>query len=75
MLKITFGQPPEGEHHNCESIRDGDWIIFYCPKCPVYQRKLNWRTGKMKSKGTNTEVYHSGSHFPAEYHEALGNMN
>ncbi len=38
------------EKHSCQSRLEGDWIIWTCPKCEGYERRLNWRTGEMKGK-------------------------
>jgi len=75
MLKVNFEKPVNGEHHECEAIRRGDWIIFSCPKCPDYERRLNWRTGKMTSKGARADVQHSGMYFPHEFAGAFQNLN
>ncbi len=61
-----FEETPAEAHH-CESYRDGDWIVFLCPKCEGYERRLNWRTGDMKVRDTSdTQVRHSGEYFPDE---------
>ena len=75
MLKLEFGHDNAGEQHNCTSTRKGDWIIFTCPKCPKYQRELNWRTGDMRVKGSSAEVRHAGNYFPTEYKEAFQDVN
>ncbi len=75
MMKINFGAPQKGEHHSCESIREGDWIIFRCHQCPDYERRFNQITGKMKSKGTKPDVWHSSNYSPPKYPEAFENLN
>lgn len=55
--------------HVCEAVRDGDWIIYTCPKCPTYRRRYNWRTAEMRVIGQNHNVRHSGSY------RMLGDMN
>ena len=65
---------PQKADHKCESIRDGDWIIFTCPKCPGYERRLNWRTKEMKIKNGNS-FSHSGDYFPFEFKDAFTNVN
>ena len=51
------------ERHQCEAERNEDWLIFTCPQCD-YIRRLNWRTGEMKSKGGSSEVLHEGYYQP-----------
>ena len=46
--------------HNCESVRDGDWIIFTCPRYPGYKRKINWRTHKMSVENDVEDITHYG---------------
>ncbi len=75
MFEIRFNGSETSNHHKCESRRNGDWIIFYCPRCPEFERKLNWRTGELETKGAVKEINHSGSYFPAEYRDAFENVN
>ncbi|HGY54844.1 MAG TPA: hypothetical protein ENK44_04000 [Caldithrix abyssi] len=63
-IKSTPGQ--DVIKHECESHRDGDWIIFRCPLCPDYERRFNWRTDEMKVKGDHPRVSHSGKYYPHE---------
>jgi hypothetical protein len=44
-MEIKFNHSSDAEVHECESHRKGDWIIFRCPLCPDYERRMNWRTG------------------------------
>lgn len=65
-------QSTNAERHQCESFRDGDWIIFQCPRCIRYERRLNWRTGEMKvQEGEDPYIMHAGEYFPNEYQHAL----
>lgn len=48
------------ENHSCESHLRGDWIIWTCPECEGYERRLNWRTGEMKAKKAPTQAHHYG---------------
>ena len=65
----------ENEVHKCKSYRDGDWIIYYCPQCSDYERRINWRTGKMKSRHIKKNINHVGSHEISEYKEVFENLN
>lgn len=71
--KFEFPEDPEA--HECKSFRNGDWIIFRCPKCPDYERRINWRTGKMKVKNDDPHINHRGQYFPVEYKEIYENLN
>ena len=61
--------------HKCSAYRDGDWIIFYCPRCTNYERRINWRTGETKSKNIAKEIKHFGEYFPVEFRQIYENMN
>ncbi len=57
----------EFESHQCDAYRDGDWIVFLCPQCEGYERRLNWRTGEMKVRDDkNMYIRHSGEYFPED---------
>lgn len=71
---IKFHNGEEMEQHDCESRRDGDWIVFKCPKCD-YSRRVNWKTGEMSASGGNMFVMHRGQHFPTGVDPRLMNMN
>ena len=52
----------EEEKHKCTAERVGDWVIYRCPICPDYQRRVNLKTGKMKSTSNIDNPYlHSGT--------------
>jgi len=46
--------------HHCTSHIDGDWVVWRCPHCLGYERRLNLLTGKMAVKG-KTDFQHQGS--------------
>jgi hypothetical protein len=75
MQTIEFKPPADSVHHECEAYRDGNWIIFRCPHCYDYERRLNWRTGEMNSRHSRAEVHHTGKYFPKIYREAFENSN
>ena len=51
--------------HLCASRQRGDWLYFKCPLCD-YQRKMNWKTGEMKTFGGKEGVLHAGFNLPPE---------
>ncbi len=51
--------------HTCITSREGEWVIFKCPICKDYERRMNLRTGEMKSKiGMTNTILHSGMMMP-----------
>jgi hypothetical protein len=74
MLKVTAHPASNLESHQCESIREGDWIVYRCPKCD-YELRDNWRTGELKVLNPKIEIKHSGSYFPTEYQEVYDSLN
>ena len=71
----NFEFPEDSEAHECDAFRSSDWIIFRCPKCPDFERRINWRNGKMKVKNDNPQINHRGQYFPVEYKEIYENLN
>lgn len=66
-MEFDFGLPVDGEEHKTESYREGEWIIFRCPICTDYERRINWKTGKMKVVGSKAHIRHSGKYYPHEF--------
>lgn len=56
---MTINLTSEKETHNCTSYKDGDWVIFKCPICLQYERKMNLINGKMKTKGSSDNILHT----------------
>ncbi|MCB0522176.1 MAG: hypothetical protein H6577_14030 [Lewinellaceae bacterium] len=52
------------EQHQCLSHREGDWIIFHCPICKDYERRINWKTREVKVRRGSSTAAHAGSHAP-----------
>lgn len=47
--------------HYCTShLEEGEWIVWKCPFCSEYERRLNIKTDQMITKG-KTEYLHVGS--------------
>ncbi len=74
MLKATALPASNFQHHECESTREGDWIIYRCPKCN-YELWDNWRTGALEVKNPKLEIKHTGSYVPVEYRAGYENLN
>jgi len=70
MGEITFLNLPEETHH-CTSHREGDWIVWRCPQCDRYERRLNARTGEMKTTRGGSEARHTGMSTAVQNMEAL----
>jgi hypothetical protein len=75
MMEVNFNAGPGSDGHQCESYRDGDWIVFRCPICLEYERRINWRTGAMTVRSSDDAVRHTGTHVPSEYKSAFENTN
>lgn len=63
MNELNFNDPSVISHQ-CEHRREGDWVIFTCPYCEDYERKINTKTGEMKAKKTWTDIPHQGLAVP-----------
>lgn len=74
-MDINLKNNSDESNHVCSSHRDGDWIIFTCGHCPSYERRVNWRTGDVSTKGGVQHIKHSGQHFPKDYLHALTSLN
>ena len=75
MLKLDFDRTPGKETHVCEARREGDWIVYTCPKCPGYERRINQRTDEMKYKGFGANVRHEGKSIGSELLSVFINTN
>jgi hypothetical protein len=65
-MKISFNINDGELRHNCKGHREGDEIVFTCPVCTDYERRINIHTGKMKTRATeNPEILHIGTFQPA----------
>lgn len=50
--------------HKAVGHQEGDFLIFSCPLCKGYIRKLNWRTGKMVQVENPEGILHTGNVAP-----------
>ena len=75
MMEINFNAGSDPDAHQCESYRDGDWIVFRCPMCLDYERRVNWRTGVMTVRNGRENVRHTGTHLPPHYKSAFESTN
>jgi hypothetical protein len=73
MQEISFGSSNNVTRHECEAQRDGEWLIFRCPICPDYERRMNWRTGETFARQPYPEIQHSGFHFSHELISSIMN--
>ncbi len=71
MHEVDFSFGSGYNHHECDSVTDGDWVIFRCPICEDYERKINVVTGETIAKNISSIVSHSGRHLPSQ-HRAMG---
>ncbi len=62
--------------HECVGFREGDWMIFKCPVCGDYERRMNWRTGQMTTKcDPENPFQHTGMVVPTRYWSLELNAN
>lgn len=74
QLKLGGGQSET--HHECESRREGDWLIFSCPHCPDYQRKYHLVSGEMQVRpGQDPTIQHHGSLVAPAYQAEIKQPN
>lgn len=52
------------EQHTCDGHQEGDWIIFTCPICQDYERRVNWKTSEMNIHRGSSSACHYGSKAP-----------
>ena len=62
MQEVNFQATLTDDMHKCSSHWEGDWIIFKCPICKDYERKINWLNGKMTVKNNKSPARHYGFH-------------
>jgi hypothetical protein len=62
-------------HHNCNSATEGDWVVFRCPICKNYERRINRLTGETTVKNISAVVNHSGRHIPFQQTSMAANPN
>jgi len=62
MTEIKF----DSDAHQCKQEIQGDWVIFTCPLCPNYRRKMHRETGEIVNENTGkVEANHSGVYVSA----------
>ena len=75
MMNLTVEMTPT-QTHECTGFREGDWMIFKCTICHDYERRLNWRTGRMTTKSDPENPFqHTGSVVPTRFWSFDQNAN
>ena len=69
ITALEFYGLPADVHH-CTAHRDGEEIVWRCPLCEGYERRLNVNTGAMTAKG-KTGAMHTGCSTRAQNMEGL----
>lgn len=62
MKHLDFSDNQSSIVHECTVSREGEWAIFSCPHCPDYMRKINLRTGDMKTHAPYNYIRHQGAY-------------
>lgn len=57
---IKFEGLPD-DVHRCTSYRDGDEIVWKCPICEGYERRLNYKSGEMTVRKGGSDAMHTGA--------------
>lgn len=70
MDAIHFKGSPSEIHH-CTSHREGDWMVWRCPHCADYERRMNWQTGEMHIRRGQSAAQHTGVSTRSQNMEAL----
>jgi hypothetical protein len=73
MSSKTQPTPPV-KSHACESLREGDWIIYHCSRCN-YQLRENLSSGEIVVRNAKAKIRHFGTYFPIGFKEAFSNQN
>lgn len=51
----------KGDGHACYAEQEGDWVVFRCPVCKDYERRMNIKTGEMQSQvSEENKIPHHG---------------
>jgi hypothetical protein len=74
MDTISFKGLPADIHH-CTSHREGDWVVWRCPQCSDYERRMNWQTGEMNIRRGHSSAQHTGMSTQKQNMEALCKTN
>jgi hypothetical protein len=67
MHEIDFSPKPGYNNHECDAVTEGDWVVFRCPMCQDYERRINVVTGETRVKNPSSSVSHSGRHLSAQH--------
>jgi hypothetical protein len=65
----------EYDQHECDSFTEGEWVVFRCPICRDYERRINAVTGEMKVKKGGSTARHTGRHFCCSSTESMAQLN
>lgn len=74
MPAYDFTPPDSVPHHICRSRRDGNWIVYTCPRCD-YEMRENWKTGEMRVTNVKMDIRHSGAYTSPELRLDAGTLN
>jgi hypothetical protein len=74
MLRLKFGDNHQQTRHECRAVREGDWIVYYCPKCD-YVRKEHIETRECVVKNMKIDIQHSGFYASPHYLNTIHDRN
>ena len=74
MVSIKFNVEDRG--HKCFGEREGNWVIFRCPVCDDFERRIHLKTGEVKLQIDPTNLHpHNGFFIPVGLDADLYNPN
>ena len=64
-MQVSFPSNDSGARHRCEARRFKNWVVFTCPQCPGFERRIDLETGAMHTRpGADPYVLHEGFYVP-----------
>jgi hypothetical protein len=71
---INFSGNPST--HQCEQRIEGDWVIFTCPICKDYERRINLKSKEMQVYGSEGNPHlHRGTFIKPGFENLQCNLN
>ncbi|GIV31498.1 MAG: hypothetical protein KatS3mg029_0849 [Saprospiraceae bacterium] len=72
--KLSFSGSEEENVHHCNADIEGDWIVFRCPHCREYERRIHMKTRQMLVSGNENNPYlHTGTYSNRLLVQAMNN--
>ena len=73
---LDFQPGGKAGKHECKAEVQGDWVVFRCPHCPDFERKIHRQTGEMLTqRDPNNMVGHYGTYMKPGFDVPMSPMN